>query len=364
MGMRYRVLLFALFPACAGVSFAQTTDISAGAEPVDSVADRYIESMDRYLSLKLSATDQVESFAVSSSGTEILLEPNTVMRTKLAVNYRFVSFSVNYVSPLIEGNDDDPLKGSTTSGGFGVEFNLSKWIIAARYDRTIGYYLKNTEDFIPGWKEGTDPYLQFPELHYKEFGGALAYKFDPRFSFRALSVQTERQLRSAGSFVPGLLYRYYIVDDRTPLTGTNSSQRSNNLEVILFPGYAHTFVLKHDWYLGLAAYAGYGFIHTDLLTRTPQGDISTVQNNPIFRVEGSGALGYNGRRLFLGAQLRISAEAYDQMGTGTVVQNDLLNWQVFVGYRFNAPKFLDKITDSAERKKAELLRKKAGSPGE
>jgi hypothetical protein len=213
-----------------------------------------------------------------------------------------------------------------------------------------GYYLANTGDYIPGFVEGTDPYTQFPDLEYKSFRGQTAYKFNSNFSFNALSVQTERQIKSAGTLMPVLSYNYYIVDDKTPLTGTITSQKSNNFETLLSLSYFYTFVFKNNFYLSGGAAAGAGMIFSKLFTRSSSASLTTNSHHGISRFEGFGAAGYDAKRFFVGGQIMLSTESYNQKGESTtVIVNDRLTYQLFTGYRFNAPKFLKSSLDKAEK---------------
>ena len=335
---------------CVSLAFADRS-VSQDSIPVtsDDQQSAYIEDMAQYLSFKLSANDQFQTFAVLTPDISYQLVPNTAVKTTLAVNHRYLSASVSHAPSFLPGNNDDDRKGNTSSGGLGLAFNFERWMVGAQYSTTYGYYLSNTEEFVPGWNAASDPYIQFKDLTLREYGGVLGWKADRRFSFRALSVQTERQLRSAGSFVPSLVMRYYIVDDRTPLTGSNSSQRSDNLELLVVPGYFHTLVLRHRFYMGLGARMGGGVIRSSVLTRLPGGEFTFVQVNAVLRMEGDVALGYNGDRFFGGLQVHGNHDRFRQEGTAVVTRNDAFNWQVFLGYRFDAPGILRRGMDAVDR---------------
>ena len=307
--------------------------------------DGFIEDMGNYIAFKVSATNDVESFQVNTPDQEIKIAPNVKTPVTLGLHYRFFSFSYSYAPKFIPGNNDDELKGKSKIFSLGFGINTDRITQFIGYNRTKGYYLANTEDFIPGWQEGIDTFIQFPDLYYTAFSGYTGYKFNTHFSIPSLSSQTERQLKSAGCFLPILLYRYYVIDDRTPLTGTNSSQKSNNIEVDLTPSYLYTFVLKQSFYVSAGAGVGAGIVHTNLITRTPGGDEKTVSNNFILRFEGRTAIGYNSKRFFAGGQLYYATESFNQEKTTAVTVNTRLNYQLFVGYRINAPGFLKKSFD-------------------
>lgn len=349
-GFKYFLFIITVFPFCVA---AQKADPIVSKEP-DST---YIEDMSEYLSPRLSMNDNIKNFIVRNTVTyELYPNDNTVL--KLSLNYRWLSLSYSNAPKFFAGNDDDTLKGTTKITAFAVNMNFNHWMQHLAYDRVKGYYLANTSAYLNPWQQGKDPYIQFPELVYSSFSGNTGYKFNKNFSFNSISAQTERQLKSAGTFIPSLLYNYYIVDDKTQLTGQNSSQKSNNLEVLLVAGYFYTLVINKQLYVTAGAAPGFGFIKTKLLTRLPAGNETSHFTNPILRLETGLAAGYNGERFFAGIQLAASAEAYNQNKTINVIESDDVMYQVFAGYRLRAPAFLRKAIDKVDKEKAYILKNK------
>lgn len=304
-----------------------------------SISLKYIEPIKDLVTIKLVQHTEQETLGVITPTSKVTLRPNSLSVSKLSFNYRFISFSLSHIMKFLPGNDDDNIKGKTRGSGFGFNFNFKHWQQELSYEKTKGYYLDNTSDFISGWKEG-DPYTQFKDLTYLNFQGVTAYNFNSNFSVNAVATQSERQIRSAGSFIPHLLYRYYIIDDRTKLTGTNSSQKAGNWEVVLGAGYYHNFVFKKNWYFSMGVTPGVGYIFTDLTTRYPSETILTKQKNAVFRIDGRTGLGYNGKRFFSGIHLKFSGSAYQQQRTKVTNQDQTVSWQLFAGYRFSTPKWL------------------------
>jgi len=158
-------------------------------------------------------------------------------------------------------------------------------------------------------------------------------------------MQTESQLKSAKTFMPVLSYYYYILDDQTKLTDLNSSQKSKNIDVTLQFGYFYTAVMNKSFYLSACAAAGGGIIHTNLLTRAPEQNIRSKFNDPVFRLEGLFGVGYNSKRFFAGAQFVAALEKYSEGKSSTHYENDAIIFQIFTGYRFNAPNWLKGFTE-------------------
>jgi hypothetical protein len=310
------------------------------------VEEGWIEQMSDKIVLKFAITNSLEAFTVNSTPSKIELHPNTSTLARIYFNYRIISFYYSYNPKFIPGNDDDSLRGKTRSGGLGISFTFLKSYTDLSYSRTKGYYLANTEDYVTGWKPG-DAYIQFPDLVTLNFEGVTGLTLNSRFSQAAIGSQTARQLKSAGTIIPKLLYRYYIVDDQS---GAATTQKSNNFQMVLAGGYTHTLVVKEKFYLFGGATLGWGFIHTKLLTRDTSGNVVTRRARPVFHWDGRAGLGYNNQRFFAGIYVGASAVGYREKNVAVAYNNVRAAYQLFVGYRFKAPKFLYKTYDDVMRK--------------
>lgn len=307
----------------------------------DSV--EYVQDLSENINFKINVNDDIESFTVTTPGTKYELSPNTNLNNSYGFSYKFISFSFTYNPRFINRNVDDDEKGETKITKYSTNLALGTYINQyLSFQKITGYYLENTDDFNPTWESG-DPYVQFPDLNYLSWHGITSYKSNPNFSIFALTASNQRQVKSAGSFLYSLSYRYYKVDDRTILDGTNSSQKSNNLEFILSPGYAHTFVVKKNFYVSGGAFPGAGLVRTKLTTRLPSETIETKDNSIIYIVDAYSALGFDNGRFFAGAQILGSWSRRSQAEGTSTIFDDRLTYEVFIGYRFNAPTALKNL---------------------
>lgn len=343
--MHIRLLTPCLMLACA--SFAQPAPADTDSSKPQTNAS--IEYMGNFINLKLSQLGGLNSLAVHNAGNDVDLAVNAQSVTRIGVSYRFISFAIKYIPKFLPGNDDDAIKGKSSGTGYSFNVNLKHWQQELSYSRNKGYYLKNTAAYRPGWQDG-DPYVQFPMLVNTLYQGVTAYNFNNRFSVNAIATQTERQLRSTGTFIPTLLYRYQIIDDKTVLTSINSSQKSNSFEILLGAGYYYNFVFGKGFYLALGATPGFGYIYSKLTTRYLTEHFTTRQSNVIFRVDGNAGAGFNGKRFFAGAYFRYSGASFNQQRTTAVSKEANLSGQVFAGYRLQAPKWLASNVDAAGKK--------------
>lgn len=70
--------------------------------------------------------------------------------------------------------------GKTRIRGFSAGFNFRHWQQSFSYNRTKGYYLENTAAYRTNWTPD-QPYIQFPDLVFKQYQGTTAYNFNPGF---------------------------------------------------------------------------------------------------------------------------------------------------------------------------------------
>lgn len=307
----------------------------------------YIEKEDTIFSIKLNVNSEYERFIVKGEDFFYDIRPNIALSSRISVNYRFISLGLGFTPKFVPGNDDNEVKGATKALSLGINMSGSHWIQDLQGLHVRGFYLENTADYDPSWVEGEDPYTQFPELDVIALKGVTGYKLNENFSLKALTSQTEIQLKSCGSFIPYLMYNYYVIDNKT--AASESSQKSKNFDAVASAGYAYTFVIQSRYYASFGINAGIGFQHTNLLTRTPDGEVKTNLTDLIFRSREKIAFGYNSRKLFTGAEASIAQSTYNQGNASVQYESVRTYFQIFLGYRFSVPRFIKKETDAIEK---------------
>jgi hypothetical protein len=292
----------------------------------------WIENMSGKIGMDLSLNNAYEIFEVSMPSNNVLLHPNAPSNLRLKLNYEFISVGFQIAPDFIPGNGDDELKGKTNSFAIGTSLIFKHFFVDLSYSKVKGYYLQNTADYIP-WEKG-DPYIQFPDLQYEGFAISSGYINNSKFSLKSLRTQTERQLKSAGSFIPVVDFRFYSIDDKSSNTGT---QKSNNLEVSLGPGYYHTFVSQEKFYFSIGMQASLGYLRTRVTTRFETGNKVTYQDNFVLRWDGKTGIGYNGSRFYTGVYATVSGTRYNQQNTTVMNFETRVFYQLFLGIRLEAP---------------------------
>jgi hypothetical protein len=302
-----------------------------------SLDSTYIETFDDWFVLKPSITNTAEALVAKTGDYNIVLEPNTFEVLRTYFSYQFISFYVDYLPRSAFTNNDDNEKGTTKLFTLGTSLTHRQWFGELAYAKTKGYYVENTPSFRPDWKAG-DPYIQIPDLHVTSYDASIGYNTNKRLSLAAGVTQTERQLKSAGAFLPNIALRYYIIDDRSP--GASSNEKSSNSQALLGAGYQYTLVFNKSVYLIGAFTPAFGYIHSRIRQRSRNTDAGFSQRGPIYQWNGKLGFGYNSRRFFAGSYLSMLSAKYAQGLTAAENQNVNLFFQVFIGFRLKAPRFI------------------------
>jgi hypothetical protein len=336
------VLLFNFYN---GRVYAQnSSDTTAISKP----AVKYIEKFDTIISIKLNVNTEFDEFEQKGDNFHWDLRPNISLSTKLSFSYRYISFGIGFKPKFIPGNNDNDMQGKTKALGFGLNILTIHWMQELQFAYVSGFYIYNSEDAIPGWIKGQDPYFLLPDLKVAMLRGSTGYKINKNFSLKAVSSKTEIQLKSCGSIIPYLTYNYNEIDNKSSDTSQHSSQRSHNLDVAASLGYIYTFVIKSKFYATLGLFPGIGFHHANLLTRYPDENVRTKYTDPLYEIKETIGIGYNSKKFYSGAEL--TAEQFTHNDNHSSVQTKATRgyFQIFIGYRFNAPKFLKQKADEVK----------------
>ena len=344
--LKVRYYLLALFVAVPLLFFAQNDTDSLVPFGTSS---QYIEKKDTLINFKVALYNIDQRFEIKGDDFHFKIRPNFTLKTKFYFNYRFLSFAVAFAPHFIPGNSDEDLKGKSKTFTLNVNIITNHWVQDLHYNYIKGFYLSNTADFEPpDWEEGVDPYIQFPAIRVHFIRGATSYKINKNFSLKAVRTQTELQKRSAGSFMPSLLYSYYFIDNNSDDPNQQSSQKSHNFDVLASIWYMHTFVIKKVFYisLGLAPSGGYSYTWFD--TRMGNEHEINHYHEPVFKLNEQAGIGVNLNRFFTGAVL-IASQTMENQGDNPIrEQYRYMTFNVFIGYRFGAPKFLRRTFDKIE----------------
>ncbi len=302
----------------------------------------YIETMGDKLNVKLEIDNDVETFKFNDGNLSFDIIPNTNLRTTISANYDFLTLRIGYSPKFLAGKNFKE-KGETKIFKVKMDLFIKNWMQTFEFSYVKGYYLDNIIDpnnlFLP--LDGK--YITLPDLKTSIVRGTTRYKLNSNFSLKAITNQFEIQRKSAGSFIPSLSYGYFKFSDKS--NPPDISSFSFNLNT----GYFYTFVINRTWFANLGISPGIGMEFNKLKTSTEDQIIITRNSNLVLNISTNMGLGYNSKTLFGG--LVLAGVAIDRNENSAVKFNSVRGIvNVFIGYRFNSPKFIDKTFEWMDEK--------------
>ncbi len=222
-------------------------------------------------------------------------------------NYKFIGFNLSLKLPFI--NEDTRRYGSTKFIDFQSFIYLRKLTIDLYYLSHHGYYLASRSMLTAMPVSGIFPTR--PDLRITNTGLNTQYIFNSnKFSFRAAFLQNEYQKKSAGSLMAGAGLHYINIRADSAIIpgdirysgyfGASTFSHSRIVSLAANFGYAHTFVIRRNYFITAALLGGIGINHSTI--RADAADKAdnrlSMQLNAITRL----AAGYNSENYFIGAQ--------------------------------------------------------------
>ena len=343
---------------CSGLAFLTIHPLSAQEQTIgkeaskDSIVNNYIIDYKKRFNVKLEVSNDVTTYAILNDGDQFDLKPNLNLRYGVVFSYKFLSIRIS-IRPKISDEVQEK-KGGSDTFRFRLQLLFDNWNHTLEYNIDKGYYLSNTSDFLDA---NNNIRIQFPEMSSNILYGSSSYKFNKNYSMRAFQSQTEVQVKSAGSFMPGINYTIYGITGTNVIKDENGDRilrdnynEYNGFNMALSAGYYYTFVLKKFWFINAYGVpsAGIDFYTTNI--NSPQGIEKDSSNKAFVAVNYGFGGGYNGDKIFFGAEIK-NRLTNEKLTSGKIRVTPMQNhFSVYVGYRFNAPKTISKPVDMIEDK--------------
>lgn len=301
------------------------------------IEDGYIDQINQYLNVRLALKNYYEFFSLNSNNNAYDIRTNSGTTLKFSADFKSISIWYNFTPKDLGLNTQEIEKGKTGGFNFGFGIIRRNWFNQFNFRYIEGFYLENTKDFNLAWNPG-DVYTQKPNMGYAALEGTTGYKFNPKFSLRSVNSQTERQLKSTGSLIASVNYRFYqIKDENAPLF--DSILKSDNYEVGFNLGYYYNIIFLKNLYLSLGMSPGFGVIYSNVEQKNSALLIQeSTHSSSVFRLSGHTGVGYNGERFYAGLYADFSAGSFLKDNI-PVINTDFRNlYQVFIGYRLEVSK--------------------------
>ena len=285
----------------------------------------YVRTFPEKITARIGFQNTANSFIISEIGTNtnLVLEPNKKSYLGISLLFRSVELDAGFAPNFMANNKDN--EGASL-------FTLNFRMFIGKWMQTIDYY--NQKAFY-GNLNGEEIYL--PDIRTTKLGGATSYIFNDKFSFRAIGFQNEWQKKSAGSFIPRMTF--YYTKFRWRIEDFNET--SNSYDITVGPGYYYNMVLAKNFIISAGATAGIGVNVTAYEEET--------FTSTLYEMGLRGVIGYNSEHFFTGINSNVIILQHNE-DRATRMDDTITFVELYLGYRFDAPKKLLKIADDVNSK--------------
>ncbi|MAO17380.1 DUF4421 family protein [Muricauda ruestringensis] len=298
--------------------------------------DSTIVSYSDKIALGLDMSTDIDEFIVNSPNvSNFHLVSNNDLKLTLKLNYKFLSLSAGFSPKFLPGNDDDDKKGESSFTEYRFNLFPKRFVQSIFFRRMKGFYVENTNDFVPNWNSAMDPYIQFPDLKSIAWGGYTGYVLNKNFSLRSLLNRQEWQRTSGGSLIPIISYEF------TNMTNDfvdGSYGKENMVDLRADLGYYFNWSITQKFNLVLSVRAGIG---PKFSKYTLDG---VVERNHYFVVEYNTGLqlDYNSDKLYMGIAGSLNGYRYNGESSNNI-SNNLWQGSFYIAYRIGAQEKLKQL---------------------
>lgn len=271
------------------------------------------------------------SFELKSrlSNERISLIPNKQNRLGASVAFKAIKLSYSFAPDFMAENQDNE---DSRLFNIGLRTYLGQWMQNLNLYNEKGFYL-----------EGNGQELYLPNTKSMKIGGSTGYIFNENFSFRSITNQDEKQLKSTGSFIPQLIYYYtkYKIKGEGN-SGQQVDEKYHSVDVAISPGYYYNWVPAKNLMISAGAAAGLGVNFSD-------GTDSESLTSLLYDLNFRGAINYDFSDFYAGAQYSYLILNHNT-DRSTYTEDNIPYFEAFIGYRFKAPKKILDISDDVNKK--------------
>ena len=295
----------------------------------------YIETFPNRITGRLFYVNTSNTLRVNDRNSSLYydINPNKQDRIGASVSFRAITISYSFAPDFLAENTDNE-DSKLFNLGFRTYFG-KHWMQSLDLYQEKGFYVENN-----------DVNVYFPNFKSIKIGGATSYIFNENFSFRSIVSQDEKQTKSAGSFIPSIVYYYSKLNIRS--NEDNIDEVLNSYDFVFAPSYYYNIVPTKDLFFSVGVSAGIGLNHSkneDLNGIQEDESLTSLVTELNFR----GSFTYDVSDFYIGAHYNYLVLNHNT-DRSTYVNDAIPYFEMFAGYRFKAPKTVVKAADDVNEK--------------
>jgi hypothetical protein len=307
-----------------------------------SQSDIYYVSYSEKLSLYTYGISKFSNFEVKDTllNKKIKYAPNSNFNIGIGFNYKWLGLAVAFNFDFIN-NADVGLYGETESFDIQAEVYSEKIFFSGNFQIYKGYYWANPNVFYPDWSK-KDSLVKKPTLTTANLALNGFYVLNhEQFSLKSSITGTERQLKSAGSWLAGYKASIYAIADSGSLVPDELvTWFPNALDIASLTtiniggsmGYTYTFVFKEYYFLNALLMLGFNVqvINVKNIYGEQIGADGRLSTNGTFRF----GIGCNKEKYYYG--LSYNTDSYSIVNPNkTELNYNYGKFRIYYGRRFN-----------------------------
>jgi len=330
----------------AGTSFCQVDSLPSKKRKSSYLDTNYVVRYKDRLVVSLYQSTRNYKFDMSpiglkdSSGADLIkYSTNSNLGTGIGFDYDKISFSIGRSTPGTE--KEIRQKGKTSSFNLAFSLNGKRHRIETFYRSYMGFYDSNYGKFGYQANDTNIIHYQNPRMSVKEFRTKFFWYFNKkrRFSYAAAYSNTQRQLKSAGTFLVAANVYGLVVKSDTGLIPYPSRPfypespdliRVRSIGFSFKPGFSYNLVLFKRLFANVTFLWG-PELQFRKFSDTDRGDKKSAAFG-FSEAEFRGSIGYNGKYLYFYYFLMSDL---NRISTKTIFIDKTLIYQGgVIGYRF------------------------------
>ncbi|WP_066223165.1 DUF4421 family protein [Formosa haliotis] len=301
----------------------------------DSLFDKeneYVRFYKNRITARVFYVNTSNSLSLNDDNSQQVLNLNANKQSRIgaSVFFRMLTISYSFAPNFLnanKNNEDSKLYALNLRG-----FYKRRWMQTIKLYNEKGFFLKN------------DNYnIYLPKTKSFQIGGSTSYILNDNFSYRAIASQNEKQLKSAGSFVPSITYFYstFNINSEDKLQFNTIDKDFKSFDLAFSPAYYYNYVPNQNLFISAGASLGVGLNHAS----SNSGNLTTLLTEFSFKATAT----YDFENLYFGAHFNYLILNHSSKRDLYITDNIPFS-QVFIGYRFRAPQKVIKTAEDFNEK--------------
>lgn len=317
----------------------------------EKLATQYRDSDTSYIkfydevSAHLYTVLHLNSFQINDTENNTSIHYKPVRSPSFGFGFSKYGFTINFSNDFSLIKQSEQKFGETKKLNLKISFIYKKMWISSFFSKYKGYYISNYEDFVTNLNNN-EIHPQREDVETIAYGLSYMHVFNSqKFSLNSSYTLTQKQLKSAGSFLIGTGFNAYSISGDSSLIPslvkehfspyTHANKISQQLYEISI-GYSYNLVFLKHLNLNITAITSAALSSSDITAENyTYSTTNYIDISP--KININSALSYVRARFYSGANIKLQ-QSFTNTGDHTSINTAIISAQIFAGYRLGTRK--------------------------